>query len=45
MARQEAKELAELWGGAEAMSYMAYLKAKFKAEISVPAPKSGAAGS
>jgi len=45
MARQEAKELAELWGGAEAMSYMAYLKAKFKAEISVPAPKSVAAGS
>lgn len=45
MARQEAQELAELWGGAEAMAYMAYLKGKYKAEISVPAPKAGASAS
>lgn len=45
MARQEAKELAELWGGAEAMSYMAYLRTKYKAEITAPAPKTGASGS
>jgi peptidyl-prolyl cis-trans isomerase D len=45
MARQEANELAELWGAAEAMAYMAHLKAKYKADISVPAPKGSASGS
>lgn len=45
MARQEANELSELWGAAEAMAYMAYLKAKYKAEISVSEPKTAASGS
>jgi len=39
MARQEANELAELWSGAETAAYMAYLKAKYKADIRVPVPK------
>ena len=42
MARQEANELAELWSGAETAAYMAYLKAKYKADIRVPAPKPSA---
>ena len=42
MARQEANELAELWSGAETAAYMAYLKAKYKADIRVPVPKPSA---
>lgn len=44
VARQEANELAELWVGAEAAAYMAHLKAKYKAEISVPEPKAAKPG-